>query len=69
MSKARICAVTMDMSAAYWAAVAQNLPDAAVVFDPSHIVQLVDEKLDDLRRAMVREDTGLMKKAVKASAI
>jgi transposase len=65
LAKAKIEAVTMDMSAAYWAAVAEHLPDAAVVFDRFHIVKLVNEKLDDLRRAMVREATGLMKKTVK----
>lgn len=65
LSQARIAAVTMDMSAAYWAAVADNLPDAAVVFDRFHLVKLVNEKLDDLRRALVREATGLMKKTVK----
>ena len=65
LSKARIAAVTMDMSAAYWAAVVENLPDAAVVFDRFHIVKLVNEKLDDLRREMVREATGLMKQTVK----
>jgi transposase len=65
LSKAQIAAITMDMSAAYWAAVVENLPDAAVVFDRFHIVKLVNEKLDDLRRQMVREATGLMKKTVK----
>jgi transposase len=55
----------METSAAYWAAVAENLPDAAVVFDRFHIVKRVNEKLDDLRREMVREATGLMKKTVK----
>jgi transposase len=65
LSKAKIAAVTMDMSAAYGAAVAENPPDAAVVFDRFHIVKLVNEKLDDLRRALVREATGLMKKTVK----
>lgn len=65
LSKARIEAVAMDMSAAYWAAVRENLPDAAIVFDRFHIVKLVNEKLDDLRRAMVAEATGLMKKTVK----
>jgi transposase len=65
LSKAKIAAVTMDMSAAYWAAVAENLPEAAVVFDRFHIVKLVNEKLDDLRREMVREATGPMKKTVK----
>jgi transposase len=55
----------MDMSAAYWAAVAENLPHAAIVFDRFHITQLVNQKLDDLRREMVREATGLMKQTVK----
>jgi transposase len=65
LSKAKIQAVAMDMSAAYWAAVAENLPDAAVVFDRFHIVKLVNEKLDDLRRELVREATGMMQKTVK----
>jgi len=65
LSKAKIEAVAMDMSPAYWAAVAEHLPDAAIVFDRFHIVKLVNEKLDDLRRALVREATGLMKQTVK----
>src|ERR1035438_4421703 len=44
-SRAKIKAVAMDMSAAYWAAVADNLPKAAIVFDRFHIVKLVNEKL------------------------
>jgi len=65
LSKAKIEAVAMDMSPAYWAAVAEHLPDAAIVFDRFHIVKLVNEKLDALRRALVREATGLMKQTVK----
>ena len=65
LSKARIEAVAMDMSAAYWAAVLEHLPDAAIVFDRFHITKLVNEKLDDLRRDMVREAVGLMKQTVK----
>jgi transposase len=65
LSKAKIKAVAMDMSPAYWAAVLEHLPDAAIVFDRFHIVKLVNEKLDDLWRDMVREATGLMKQAVK----
>ena len=65
LSKAKIKAVAMGMSPAYWAAVRENLPEAAVVFDRFHLVKLVNEKLDDLRRDLVREAEGLMKKAVK----
>jgi hypothetical protein len=36
----------MDMSAAYWQAVQQNLREAAVVFDKIHIVKAVNDKLD-----------------------
>ncbi len=64
-SRANLKAVAMDMSAAYWAAVAENLPEAATVFDRFHITKLVNEKLDDLRREMVREATDLMKQTVK----
>jgi hypothetical protein len=48
LSKARIQAVAMDMSAAYWAAVLENLREAAIVFDRFHITKLVNEKLDDV---------------------
>lgn len=65
LSQAKIAAVTLDRSAASGAAVSENLPDAAVVFDRFHLVKRVHEKLDDLRREMVREATGLMKKTVK----
>lgn len=64
-SQASIQAVAMDMSSAYWVAVAENLPQAAIVFDRFHITKLANEKIDDLRRAMVQEATGLMKQTVK----
>ena len=65
LSRARIEAVAMDMSAGYWAAVLEHLPEAAIVFDRFHIIKLVNEKLNDLRQEMVREATGPMKQAVK----
>lgn len=64
LAKARIQAVAMDMSAAYWRAVQENLREAAVVFDKFHIVKLVNEKLDQLRRELVREAEGITKGAI-----
>jgi transposase len=55
LAKAKIVAVAMDRSAAYWKAVPENLREAALVFDKFHIVKLVNEKLDELRRALVRQ--------------
>lgn len=67
LSKAKIAAVAMDMSGAYWAAVLEQLPRAAVVFDRFHIMKLMNEKLDELRRALAREATGLMQKTIKGT--
>ena len=65
LSRAQIEAVAMDMSAAYWAAVMEPLPEAAIVFDRFHIIKLMNEKLDHLRREMVNEATGPMQQTVK----
>lgn len=53
-SKARIAAVACDMSAAYWAAVQEHLPHAALVFDRFHIVKLANEAIDEVRRGIQR---------------
>ena len=65
LSKAKIEAVAMDMSAGYWAAVIEHLPEAAIVFDHFHIIKLMNEELDRLRREMVNEASGPMKQTVK----
>ena len=66
-AKARVKAVACDMSAAYWSAVLKNLPEADLVFDRFHLVKLVNEKLDELRRALVREAVGPLKKSIKGT--
>jgi len=62
-----IKAVAMDMSGAYFAAVVENLPGAVIVFDKFHIIQLMNQRLDDLRREMVREAEGAMKLVIKGT--
>jgi transposase len=64
-AKAKVRAVCCDLSAAYWKAIRDNLPRAAVVFDRFHIVKLMNEKLDDLRRGLQREASERMKATVK----
>jgi transposase len=46
----RIEAVAIDMGKAYIAAVKKNLPKALIVFDHFHVVKLVNQTLDLLRR-------------------
>jgi transposase len=67
LAKAQIRAVATDMSAAYWSAVLEHLPDAALVFDKFHILKLMNERLDDLRRHMVREAEGPLKLRIKGT--
>jgi transposase len=66
-SRAQIRAVAMDMSGAYYAAVTEALSDAAVVFDRFHLVQLMNQRLDDLRRELVREAQGPLKLVIKGT--
>jgi transposase len=63
-SKAKIEAVAMDMSPAYREAVSTNLPKAQIVFDRFHVMKLINEKLSDLRCALHREATDVLKKKV-----
>jgi transposase len=63
-SGAVIEAVAMDMSGAYLAAVRVHLPKAKIVFDHFHVVQLFNEKLSELRRALYREATEVQHKEV-----
>jgi transposase len=63
-SRAKIEAVAMDMSAAYRGAVTKYLPKAKIVFDRFHVVQLFNERLSDLRRALHREATDVLEKKV-----
>jgi transposase len=52
------------MSVAYWGTVMTHLPNAKIVFDHFHVIKLFNDKLSDLRRALYREATDLMRKAV-----
>ena len=59
-SGTKIEAVACDMSGAYWSAINEHLPDAALVFDHFHIIKLANEKIDEIRRGLQRtlEVTG-----------
>ncbi|XHR31298.1 MAG: transposase [Chthoniobacteraceae bacterium] len=51
----------------YWSALSENLPHAALFFDHFHVIKLVNEKLDDLRRALWREADILKRNAIESS--
>lgn len=58
----RIEAVASDLSAAYISAVRKNAPDIVYVFDHSHVVKLINEALDKVRRRIVNQERAREKK-------
>ena len=52
-SKTNIETVAMDMARGYVSWVEKNLPDAVIVFDHFHIIKLMNEKVDKVRRRIV----------------
>ena len=54
-SKCKIQVVAMDMSSGYSAWVKQSIPKAEIVFDHFHVIQLMNKKLDALRRTTMNK--------------
>lgn len=64
--KARqIEAVAIDMSNAYAAWLAEALPDADIVYDRFHVVKLMNERMDALRRQTMNKLADEQKKQLK----
>ena len=49
--KLHIKYIATDLSAAFISSVLENCPNAVQVFDRFHVVKLMNEKLDEIRRA------------------
>lgn len=61
----KLKAIAMDMSKGYLAAVRQEAPGIPVVFDRFHVVKLVNERIDELRRDHMRDTETAERKFVK----
>ena len=66
ISKAKIEAISIDMSPAYLSAVLEHMPGSTIVFDRFHVVKLFNDKLYEFRRKLFRhlsnsEDQKLIK--------
>jgi len=56
--------VATDLSAAFIASVMENCPEAVHVFDHFHVVRLMNEKLDDIRRKAYSMEKDVNKRKV-----
>ncbi len=59
-----IKAVATDLSAAFISSVMNNAPQATLVFDHFHVVKLMNDTLDDIRRGLYRQEKDLNKRKV-----
>lgn len=57
-------AVATDLSPAFIASVTENAPQATLVFDHFHVVKLMNETLDEIRRGVYRDEKDLNKRKV-----
>lgn len=64
-----IVCVTMDMSNAYFGWVAGNLPNAKIVFDHFHVIKMMNEHLNNIRRmAMAHANAEAREKLAELAA-
>lgn len=60
----QIKAVAMDMWPAQIGSVMENCPDADIVFDHFHIIKMLNQKIDEIRRDIFRDETELNKRSL-----
>ena len=56
--------IATDLSAAFISSVYENCPNAVHVFDHFHVVRLMNEKLDDIRRVQYNMERDINKRKV-----
>jgi transposase len=61
----QIEAVAIDMSNAYAAWLAKVLPDAEIVYDHFHVIKLMNDRMDGLRRTTMNQLADEQKKELK----
>lgn len=59
-----IKSVATDLSAAFISSVMSNAPNAVLVFDHFHVVKLMNDALDEIRRSVYRDEKDLNKRKV-----
>ena len=56
--------IATDLSAAFISSVLENCPNAVQVFDHFHVVKLMNEKLDEIRRSQYNQEKDINKRKV-----
>ena len=65
LKKSKLRVVTMDMANAYYSWISENFPKANIVFDHFHVIKLMNDKLDLVRRRITAKMDDLQRKQLK----
>ena len=65
LKKSKLRVVTMDMANAYYSWIAEHFPKVSIVFDHFHVIKLMNDKLDHVRRRVVAKMDYVQQKQLK----
>ena len=65
LKKSKLRIVTMDMANSYYSWITNNFPNAHIVFDHFHVIKLMNDKLDLVRRRITAKMDDLQRKQLK----
>jgi len=65
LKKSKLKVVTMDMANAYYSWISENFPKANIVFDHFHVIKLMNDKLDLVRRRITAKMDESQRKQLK----
>ena len=65
LKKSKLRVVTMAMANAYYSWVSENFPEAKIVFDHFHVVKLMNDKLDKVRKRVTAKLDATQQKQLK----
>ena len=65
LKKSKLRIVTMDMANAYYSWISEYFPNAHIVFDHFHVIKLMNDKLDLVRRRITAKMDDVQRKQLK----
>ena len=65
LKKSKLKVVTMDMANAYYSWISENFPKANIVFDHFHVIKLMNDNLDMVRRRITAKMDDVQRKQLK----
>jgi len=65
LKKSKLRVVTMDMANAYYTWISEHSPKVSIVFDHFHVIKLMNDKLDHVRRRVVAKMDSVQQRQLK----